>query len=159
MKIKSYEKWKADRLRSARALADEVDEPETTKRVDCAACDGTGEVECDCCCEHCDAMIECSACEGEGTIPAEDADSLEENEELRATCKEYLRELVSDLSALSEWKGKPSAYCVIEAGLAPYTLLYVDRESSRLQRGHTLMIHDPAGIMRAQPCPTPLSFG
>ncbi|MEJ6655328.1 MAG: hypothetical protein QNL70_04925 [Pseudomonas sp.] len=158
MNIKSYEQWLEDRLKGACALAEAEGDDNTPSSVDCAACDGTGEVECDCDCEHCEALVECHACEGEGTIPADDADSLEGNERLRATYQEYLRELVSDLSALSEWKGKPSAHCVIEAGLAPYMLLATDVETGHLKRGHKLMIHDPAGIMRDQPCPTALSF-
>lgn len=157
MVIKPYEKWLEDRLRGARSLASpEGDGGPAT--VECATCEGSGEVYCDCECDNCEAEVECHACEGEGTIAADDAESLEGNESVRATYKEYLRELVSDLSALSEWKGKPAAHCVIEAGLAPFMPLSVDAETGLLKRRGELMIHGPAGSMRAQPCPAPLSF-
>src|SRR5690606_25201195 len=101
--IKSYEQWLEDKLGAARAIADQ-DESIEPKQVDCAACEGSGEVECDCGSENCYAEIECSACEGTGTVDTEDADLLEENERKRASKEEYIRELVQDLVAMSEWK-------------------------------------------------------
>lgn len=136
--IKPYDLWREERIAEAGRKACDLLESGVDiepQEIECADCKGEGSVSCDCNCPRCEGWEDCDTCDGRGHIEANDPLVMEEVEKDKANRSEYLRELVSDLVALSEWMGKPKMYHVVEAGLSPATIFSGDMK--------IIVIHDP----------------
>lgn len=139
MIIKPFSEWREERIaeagRKACGLLESGVELES-QEIECVDCKGEGAVSCDCNCPRCEGWEDCSACDGRGHIETTDPLVMEEVEKDKANHKEYLQQLARDLVALSEWLGKPGLFHIIDAGLAPATII-------RHGGTKTLVLHDP----------------
>lgn len=139
MIIKPFEQWREDRIAEAGRKACEFllsgDEPDP-QEYECPDCHGDGSRDCDCGCPNCYGAIDCQTCDGNGYIETTDPLLLESIEKEKADRKEYLRQLARELVLLSEWQGKPSLFHIVDAGMAPATI--IQRDGAKV-----LVIHDP----------------
>lgn len=122
MIIKPYEEWVEDRIEAAKEMGEEIekDVDDQAEGVLCSDCGGYGVTDCDCICPNCEAEVDCPECDGSGYIDPDDYEKIENSVRKRATRQDYLRELSSDLIALSEWIGKPKIHHLIEMGFCPH---------------------------------------
>ena len=139
MIIKPYDQWRDERIAEAGRKACELLESGADvepQEIECTDCHGEGGRDCDCGCPNCEGVTDCETCSGSGHIATADPLVLEEVEKDQANRKEYLRQLARDLVALSEWLGRPSLFHVVDAGMAPATLM-------RQGGARSLILHDP----------------
>lgn len=66
---------------------------------DCARCDGTGEVDCECDCPHCYAEVPCGHCDGTGKVDFAGSGFGSRSRD------EYFGAVVSAIHACCAWKG------------------------------------------------------
>jgi hypothetical protein len=68
--------------------------------VTCRACDGDGESECDCGCEHCEHFDECGVCEGDGKVRFSNSRISSLNH------KDYFLAVMPDIKKFCIWTGR-----------------------------------------------------
>lgn len=141
MIIKSYDQWRADRLRALAAADPEEAELQGEETVTCPDCKGEGVVDCDCDCPRCDGVMDCSRCDGLCEISSNDVDR-DEYPDVAFTRADYLDELSAELVALARWIGKPELHFLVEAGMTPYTRRASDFKGTFFCRGE-LVLRDP----------------
>lgn len=95
----SFEQWQQARL----------DETPADEQVDCPKCDGSGEVECDCCGHE----SECDDCE-EGQVAWGDLTDAEKRRHL--THDRYTRAVFEDAKAFASWLGLDPGEMLVAAG-------------------------------------------